>query len=160
MKRASTPHTPHASSLERRQLAPVIAFTVGAPAKSSPPSSPEPFLPAKWAWHFRMLRRLRERLAAECDEHLHAATAASELRPADFEDRADSETECDLLFAELRAEEDMLAEVEAALRRLRLGTYGVCEESGKRIPATRLRAMPWARYTCAVAGRLEKSRTS
>jgi hypothetical protein len=34
----------------------------------------------------------------------------------------------------LRAEEDILFEVEAALERIALGTYGVCELSGKKIP--------------------------
>jgi RNA polymerase-binding transcription factor DksA len=36
-------------------------------------------------------------------------------------------------------------EIDAAIERLRQGTYGVCEYSGEPIPKERLRAIPWAR---------------
>lgn len=42
---------------------------------------------------------------------------------------------------------ERLAEVEAALKRLEDGTYGVSEKTGKPIPYERLRALPWARTT-------------
>jgi DnaK suppressor protein len=38
-----------------------------------------------------------------------------------------------------------LTEVNAALRRIDDGTYGVCEVCGKPIPRERLLAIPWAR---------------
>jgi RNA polymerase-binding protein DksA len=38
-----------------------------------------------------------------------------------------------------------LAEIDAALRRIEDGTYGICEVCGKPIGADRLRAIPWAR---------------
>ena len=43
-----------------------------------------------------------------------------------------------------------------ALKRIFDGSYGVCEETGKAIPAARLRAIPWTRFTHAVEARLEK----
>lgn len=39
-----------------------------------------------------------------------------------------------------------LAEVEHALAKFALGTYGVCELGGEPIPLARLRALPEARY--------------
>jgi RNA polymerase-binding protein DksA len=39
-----------------------------------------------------------------------------------------------------------LAEVDAALKRIDDGTYGVCEVCGKPIGEERLRAIPWTRY--------------
>jgi RNA polymerase-binding transcription factor DksA len=42
--------------------------------------------------------------------------------------------------------EDQLAEVEHALGKFALGTYGRCELCGEPIPLTRLRAFPEARY--------------
>lgn len=36
------------------------------------------------------------------------------------------------------------------------GTYGICEESGEAIPAARLKAVPWTRFTREVEERLEK----
>jgi DnaK suppressor protein len=159
MKRAATPRKPRASRPTRKICAagpdPAAAISpqVSVRAGAALP------IPAKWAWHYRTLLRLRERLAAERDERLHAATASSEPHNVELEDRADNEVENDLLFAEIRAEEGMLTEIEAALQRLRRGNYGVCEESGEAIPRARLRAMPWARYLRRVAARLEQSRS-
>ena len=47
----------------------------------------------------------------------------------------------------LSKEANALGEIEEALQRLELGTYGVCEESGAKIPNPRLEAMPFARLT-------------
>ena len=47
----------------------------------------------------------------------------------------------------LSKEANALGEIEEALQRLELGTYGVCEESGAKIPHPRLDAMPFARLT-------------
>ncbi|MFT6595765.1 MAG: RNA polymerase-binding transcription factor DksA [Akkermansiaceae bacterium] len=47
----------------------------------------------------------------------------------------------------LSKEANALGEIEEALQRLELGTYGICEESGKKIPHPRLEAMPFARLT-------------
>ena len=38
----------------------------------------------------------------------------------------------------------LLAEIDAALRRIEDGTYGTCTNCGKRIPEERLEALPWA----------------
>lgn len=40
---------------------------------------------------------------------------------------------------------DTLAEIDAALRRIENGTYGICEVCGKPIAADRLSALPWTR---------------
>src|SRR5438445_371595 len=37
-----------------------------------------------------------------------------------------------------------LQAVDAALERLELGTYGICQRCGETIPAERLMALPWA----------------
>lgn len=43
------------------------------------------------------------------------------------------------------AAREKLAEIDAALRRLKDGTYGVCENCGQPIQIDRLRAVPWTR---------------
>lgn len=45
-------------------------------------------------------------------------------------------------LAEIESRE--LAKIEAALQRMRDGTYGICEVTGKSIPLSRLRALPYA----------------
>jgi DnaK suppressor protein len=42
------------------------------------------------------------------------------------------------------------------LKRIELGTYGVCEMSGKPIPHARLEAIPFARFTVECQSQLEK----
>jgi len=49
----------------------------------------------------------------------------------------------------------MLIEVDAALRRLQQGTYGICERTGMPIPLERLRALPWTRFTREAAEQME-----
>lgn len=51
--------------------------------------------------------------------------------------------EAEALAASLK---ETLDEVEAALQKFEAGTYGVCEECGKRIPPARLEAKPAATY--------------
>jgi len=115
-------------------------------------------IPTKWTWHHRTLLRLRERLETERDEHSNAMRAAVEKGGSDAIDLANDRLEHDVLLAELSAEENELAEVEAALGRLRDGTYGICAVSGKRIEAARLRALPWTRFSQEVATRREASK--
>ncbi len=45
-------------------------------------------------------------------------------------------------LAEVESRE--LAQIEGALERMRLGTYGVCEVTGRPIPLARLQALPYA----------------
>ena len=121
--------------------------------KATPPK-----IPAKWAWHYRTLIQLRERLDAERVEHSNAMRASVEKGGSDAVDLATDRLEHDVLFAALAAEENELVEVDAALERLQKGTYGVCVVSGKPIAAERLRVLPWTRYSQEVAARREAAK--
>jgi DnaK suppressor protein len=55
----------------------------------------------------------------------------------------------------MEGDEDMLREIDSALERIESGTYGVCEESGKRITKARLRAIPYTRYCVEAAEKME-----
>jgi len=65
--------------------------------------------------------------------------------------------ERDFALSLLSQEQDSLYEINEALRRIELGTYGMCELSGKPIPKERLEAIPWARYTVECQKNLEKT---
>jgi RNA polymerase-binding transcription factor DksA len=64
--------------------------------------------------------------------------------------------EKDFALSLLSAEQDALYEIEEALKRIEMGTYGVCEMSNKFIPHTRLEAIPFARFTVECQQQLEK----
>ncbi len=53
----------------------------------------------------------------------------------------------------LQNEDRLKTEVEDALYRIRIGTYGYCEETGDPIGVNRLLALPMARYTTEVQRR-------
>jgi RNA polymerase-binding transcription factor DksA len=72
-------------------------------------------------------------------------------RPDKLDRAADLETH-DVVEAIQAAEARELAEIEAALQRLALGTYGKCERCGEPVGELRLRAIPHARLCMACAG--------
>ena len=75
---------------------------------------------------------------------MHQADAGSDAYDRDF------------ALSLLSQEQDALYEIDQALKRIELGTYGVCEMSGKPIPHTRLEAIPFARFTVDCQSQLEK----
>ncbi|HEX5329206.1 TraR/DksA family transcriptional regulator [Sulfuricurvum sp.] len=60
-------------------------------------------------------------------------------------DMAEIEIENNTDHTLLEKLENEVEEINAALNRIALGTYGICEKSGKPIPIERLRANPTAR---------------
>jgi RNA polymerase-binding transcription factor DksA len=120
---------------------------------------PQPDTPAgidrKWAWHYRTLLGLRDRLQADRSELAAEAAAPMEIQDTRSAEGATDESDRDMAFALLQSEENALAEVEAAIGRLGKGVYGRCESSGKPIPAARLRAIPWCRTTVEEENRRE-----
>lgn len=113
-------------------------------------------VPPRWSWHYRQLQSLHERLLE--NKEVQAAEAVQPLEPhsMDDADSATDEFDHNLALCLLTKEQDALYEVEAAINRIRAGTYGICEETGKPIPEARLCAVPWTRYTRAVQERLEQ----
>ena len=75
---------------------------------------------------------------------MHQADAGSDAYDRDF------------ALSLLSQEQDALYEIDQALKRIDLGTYGVCEMSGKPIPRARLEAIPFARFTVECQSQLEK----
>ena len=112
----------------------------------------------------------RSRLEAERERLTHVHDAAGQLAAgaADAEraelssvdqhpaDTATETFERELDSSVLQRTEVDLAEVEAALRRLDEGRYGLCEVCGKPIGAERLEAMPATRYCVDDQARAER----
>ncbi len=77
---------------------------------------------------------------------MHQADAGSDAYDRDF------------ALSLLSQEQDALYEIEEALKRIELGTYGVCEMSGKVIMRARLEALPFARYTVECQSEVERQK--
>ena len=90
-------------------------------------------------------RKLKElRHAAEYDVSTGTHPEDSYTDPMDAATRATDEHE---LLARADHERALAVEVERALDKMKSGSYGVSELSGKPIALARLRAVPWARLT-------------
>jgi len=63
----------------------------------------------------------------------------------------------ELVFELSGNERHMLEGVEAALRRIEKGTFGICEANGEKITKARLKFMPYARYCIKCQARFENS---
>jgi RNA polymerase-binding transcription factor DksA len=124
----------------------------GRPADGTPP-----LIDPKWTWHYRRLIALRERLAGETSVRLQDAAEPLEPHSLHAGDSASDEIDHDLALALLGAEQNVLNDVSDAIARIERGTYGICEASQAPIPAARLRAVPWCRYTHAVEEQLERT---
>lgn len=83
----------------------------------------------------------------------HSETSPLGTHPADA---GSAVYDRDFALSLLSHEQDALHEIDQALRRIDLGTYGVCEMSGEPIPRARLEAMPAARFTVECQSQLEK----
>ena len=111
-----------------------------------------------WRANYKALLRLRKSLLRQHDEHAAALSIGHEPGGHDQVDVANEENEHAISLAELAAEDSALAEIDAALLRLKNGTYGYCEETGEPISPARLKVIPWTRFSRAAAARREEVR--
>src|SRR6201984_1154458 len=77
---------------------------------------------------------------------MHQADAGSDAYDRDF------------ALSLLSQGQNAFYEFEEALKRIEIGTYGVCEMSGKPIPHARLEAIPFARFTVECQTQIEKQK--
>jgi DnaK suppressor protein len=105
----------------------------------------------KHAPYAHLLRQKR----AELLDHLrnHRQEIVVERVPEDGVGLASLTLLEDLAVGAFQREQQLLGEVEAALRRLRDRVFGVCERCGEEIPERRLKALPWARLCLDCAER-------
>jgi DnaK suppressor protein len=84
-----------------------------------------------------------------------------EMPLAEVGDEADAATqssERELQFELSDNERNSLDAVEAAIRKINTGVYGLCEACRKKIPALRLKAIPHARYCIHCQARFDTPR--
>lgn len=112
-------------------------------------------IPRKWKKYYNMLISMRKHFSSGAE-----ARAEEVLKRSAKEDSGDlssygqhladagSESfERDMAYCLLSTEKEMIDEIDAAIERMKEGTYGVCELTGKSIPEARLKAVPFTRYT-------------
>ena len=82
--------------------------------------------------------------------------AADSETAQDIADKAANSYNKEFLFHQSNNERQLLAMVEGALDRIRVGTFGQCISCGEEINAKRLEAVPWTRFCIACQEKLER----
>jgi DnaK suppressor protein len=105
-----------------------------------------------------MYRKILEKKADEVQRSMSAQKAAQVLsreeHPHDEGDLSQQSHEEWIFLNRNTLDIKLLREVQAALRRIEQGTYGVCYECEEPISAKRLDAVPWAKYCVSCQERI------
>lgn len=108
------------------------------------PDSSTPCVPPQWRGHFKELQTLRKGLLKSRDNP-KSRFAASWIGRS-------------MSLGILAQEPDALSEVDAAIGRILDGSYGICQKTGHPIPESRLRVVPWTRFTKEVLEDIERGK--
>jgi len=123
--------------------------------KSSLPSRPirdEKKVPKAWLSYYRDLMALRESLKGALGERSSETLGAS-ARESSGElslNSPDAGTETfnrDVALSMVASEQEALEEIEDAIDRIFDGTFGICQETQKPIKKTRLKVVPFTRFS-------------
>ena len=120
------------------------------------PSDEEEFMNDKQRAYFRAkLNAWKNEILREARETLGNLQEDSANHP-DIADRASSETDRAIELRARDRQRKLISKIDSALRRLKEGTYGFCEETGEAISLKRLDARPIATLSLEAQERHER----
>lgn len=102
---------------------------------------------------------LRERVSGEILSINRDSLSQNERDPS-LSDQGTDTFDREFALNQLSSEQDVLFEIDEAIRRLENGSYGICEMSGNPINIERLQALPYVRYSIAAQAEIEKGHTT
>ena len=113
--------------------------------KNYKPTQKERFMSAKMKEYFRLkLINWKYELLKESSQTLTNMQKEENTAKPDITDRASEEIERSFELRTRDRERKLINKIEAALRRIKEGNYGYCEETGEPIEIKRLEARPVA----------------
>lgn len=155
-KKPATKRTPR-TSRKKTVICPLSGFEVTPSAPGLAPRTKERLKQKLLDEKARLLRQVEE-LVAEAEE-LAREREAGDTQFDEESGEGDTvavERERDLLLSAQARQ--VIEEIDAALERMRRGTYGVCSYAGRKIPVERLEAIPWADVCVDCKARAERRR--
>jgi RNA polymerase-binding transcription factor DksA len=150
--------------IKAASLADILGFN---PKKSKPRElDDESKIDEKHLRYYRLLIELRNHLTGQIDLHSEETLKRSSKDDAGDlsaygQHMADAGTDTfdrDFALSMVANEQEALSEIEAAIKRVKNGTYGVCEITQKPIARERLLAVPFTRYSAEAQKDLERNR--
>jgi RNA polymerase-binding transcription factor DksA len=155
------PHKPH--HVKTASLADILGFN---PNKARKPAVEldEEKVPEKFRRYYRMLVDLRNHVLAQLGEHTEETLLKSSKDDSGDlsgygQHMADAGTDTfdrDFALSLVSNEQEALSEIEAAIKRIHDGTYGICEATQKPIAKERLLAVPFTRYSAEAKKEVER----
>ena len=144
-------------------LADILGFN---PKKGKPTDLTEKEVPEKFKRYYKLLLDLRMHLTEGIERHSEETLKRSAKDDAGDlsaygQHMADAGTDTfdrDFALSMVANEQEALSEIEAAIKRIHDGSYGVCEITQKPIAKERLLAVPFTRYSAEAQKDLERNR--
>jgi RNA polymerase-binding transcription factor DksA len=144
-------------------LADILGFN---PKKGKPADPHEKEVPEKFKRYYKLLLDLRTHLTEGIERHSEETLKRSAKDDAGDlsaygQHMADAGTDTfdrDFALSMVASEQEALSEIDAAIKRIHDGTYGVCEITQKPIAKERLLAVPFTRYSAEAQKDLERNR--
>lgn len=156
------PHKPH--HVKTASLADILGFNPAKGKKAPAAMVDESEVPEKFRRYYRLLLELRNHVLTQLGEHteetlLKSAKDDSGDLSGYGQHMADAGTDTfdrDFALSLVSNEQEALAEIEAAIKRVHAGTYGICETTQKPIAKERLLAVPFTRYSTEAKKEVER----
>jgi DnaK suppressor protein len=155
------PHKPH--HVKTASLADILGFNPHKPRRPAV-ALDEDKVPEKFRRYFRLLVELRNHVLQQLGEHTEETLLKSSKDDSGDlsgygQHMADAGTDTfdrDFALSLVSSEQEALSEIEAAIKRIHNGTYGICESTQKPIAKERLLAVPFTRYSTEAKKQVER----
>ena len=155
---------PKPQHVKAASLADILGFN---PKRGKPTDSiAEKDVPEKFRRYYKLLIDLRTHLTEGIERHSEETLKRSAKDDAGDlsaygQHMADAGTDTfdrDFALSMVASEQEALSEIDAAIKRIHDGTYGICEVTHKPIAKERLLAVPFTRYSAEAQKDIERNR--
>lgn len=145
-------------------LADILGFNPAKGARRQSLEVDEKDVPEKFRRYYKMLIELRQHVLTQLGEHTEETLMKSAKDDSGDlsgygQHMADAGTDTfdrDFALSLVSSEQEALSEIEAAIKRIHDGSYGVCEITQKPISKERLLAVPFTRYSAEAQKQVER----
>lgn len=122
--------------------------------------------PEKFRRYYRLLLEMRNQLTEGIERHSEESLKRSAKDDSgdlsaygqSMADGGINTFDRDFILSLVSSEQEALSEIDAAIKRIREGSYGLCEVTGKPISKERLLAVPFTRYSTEAQKEIERNR--
>ena len=145
-------------------LADILGFNPNKGKKAPTAMIDEKDVPEKFRRYYRLLLDLRHHVLVQLGEHTEETLLKSSKDDSGDlsgygQHMADAGTDTfdrDFALSLVSNEQEALSEIEAAIKRVHDGSYGICESTQKPIAKERLLAVPFTRYSTEAKKQVER----